>query len=222
MGARVCSDVATRASPCGSGNRPTRTSNSARGRSAPLRSVNRGRRLLGRLLRGRSNAGGRGLRHEPPLPTSQRRTFRGSASSPNRELYVEHSSRRPELDDGVKLDGVSVLRADDEPRRREHLHDRAHRSDRNAGLRAARGIHQLPEHGLPDSVGEHDVSADTSIYVSFRTTSSTRTPDCGENDPNSPNYRSCVGVSARPAATVITTTSSRIISGGGTHHTLTA
>ena len=46
---------------------------------------------------------------------------------------------------------------------------------------------------------------------------------CGwENDPNSPNYRSCVGGDGKAGGTVITTYTVKIISGGGTSQTLSS
>ena len=83
-----------------------------------------------------------------------------SASTPlPRELYVEHliSQSRNSIT-GVKLErysdpGGRVA----EPRGRKHLRHRARWRHRDPGLQPARGVHQFPEHDLPDPVGQHDV-----------------------------------------------------------------
>lgn len=64
-------------------------------------------------------------------------------------------------------------------------------------------------------------SANTSVYVTSPNDKLYADACLWQNDPNSPNYRSCVGVAGKTGgANVVTTYTVRILSGGGTTQTL--
>ncbi|MCA1610500.1 MAG: hypothetical protein LC780_06495, partial [Acidobacteria bacterium] len=149
--------------------------------------------------------------------------FTGSATSPTpRELYVEHLiSQNRNSTTGVKLNGVSVPAGGSMALVVGNTY-----TIELDGATATQGYEQLEEFiNFPNTVFQilsvsTTYSANTSIYVSSPNDKLYSDACLWENDPNSPNYRSCVGVAGKAGGTVITTYTVKIISGGGTVQTL--
>ncbi|HVE66631.1 MAG TPA: hypothetical protein VNC59_08620, partial [Thermoanaerobaculia bacterium] len=147
----------------------------------------------------------------------------GPASSPTpRELYVEHLiSQNRNSTTGVRLDGVSVPPGGS----MNLVVGNTYAIELDAAT-ATQGYEQLEAFiNFPNTIFQilsvsTTYSANTSIYVTSPNDKLYADACLWENDPNSPNYRSCVGVDGKSGGTVVTTYTVRIISGGGTVQTL--
>lgn len=63
-------------------------------------------------------------------------------------------------------------------------------------------------------------SADSSVYVGNPNDAAYGDACRWENDPNSPNYRACVGIGGKVGGTIVTTYTVKVLSGGGTTEAL--
>ena len=145
------------------------------------------------------------------------------ATSPQpRELYVEHlvSQNRNGVT-SVKLDGASIP-----PGGAMTLAVGNTYTLEVAGYTATQGYEQLESFiNLPNTIFQvlsvnTTYSADTSVYVSSPNDKLYSDACKWENNPNSPNYRSCVGTAGKAGGTVITTYTIRIVDGAGTSQSL--
>ncbi|MEP7132216.1 MAG: hypothetical protein ABI914_03565, partial [Acidobacteriota bacterium] len=149
--------------------------------------------------------------------------FSGTASSPTpRELYVEHLiSQNRNSTTGVKLNGVPIPAGGS-----MNLVVGNTYTIELDGTTATQGYEQLESFiSFPNTVFQilsvsTTYSANTSIYVSSPNDKLYADACRWDNDPNSPTYRSCVGVAGKSGGTIVTTYTVRIISGGGTNQTL--
>ena len=147
----------------------------------------------------------------------------GSTPTP-RALYVEHliSQSRNAITD-VRLNGVSVPAGGS----MNLLVGNTYTIELYGGT-ATQGYNQFEAFiNFPNTIFQilsvsTDYSANNSPYVSTSDSPMLYADACKwENDPNSPNYRSCVGGDFKTGGSnVVTTYTIRIISGGGTTQTL--
>ncbi|MEP6942428.1 MAG: hypothetical protein ABI981_05805 [Betaproteobacteria bacterium] len=147
----------------------------------------------------------------------------GSATSPTpRQLYVEHLiSQNRNSTTGVKLNGVSIPAGGSMTLVVGNTY-----TIELDGATATQGYEQLEEFiNFSNTIFQilavnTTYSSNTSIYVMSPNDKLYADACLWENDPNSPNYRSCVGVAGKSGGTVITTYTVKIISGGGTSQAL--
>jgi uncharacterized repeat protein (TIGR01451 family) len=147
----------------------------------------------------------------------------GSFSSPTpRELYVEHLiSQNRNSTTGVKLNGVPVPAGGS----MNLVVGNTYTIELDSAT-ATQGYEQLETFlGFPNTIFQvlsvsTAYSADTSPYVSNPNDKLYADACLWDNDPNSPTYRSCVGVDGKAGGTVVTTYTVKIIGGGGTSQSL--
>jgi uncharacterized repeat protein (TIGR01451 family) len=145
----------------------------------------------------------------------------GSTPQP-RELYVEHliSQNRNGIT-SIKLNGSSIPAGGAMTLVVGNTYD-----IELAGYTATQGYNQLEGFiNFPNTIFQTlsvntTYSADTSPYVTSPDDRLYSDACLWENDPNSPNYRSCVGGDGKAGGTVVTTYRVKIISGAGTSQTL--
>ncbi|MEO6125472.1 MAG: LPXTG cell wall anchor domain-containing protein [Ilumatobacteraceae bacterium] len=146
-----------------------------------------------------------------------------TATTPQpRQLYVEHliSQNRNGVT-SVKLNGASIP-----PGGAMTMAVGNTYTLEVAGYTATQGYEQLESFiNLPNTIFQvlavsTTYTADTSIYVTSPN-DKLYSDACGwENNPNSPNYRSCVGTAGKVGGTVVTTYTIKIVSGAGTSQSL--
>jgi uncharacterized repeat protein (TIGR01451 family) len=146
-----------------------------------------------------------------------------TASTPQpRELFVEHliSQNRNGVD-SIKLNGTSIPAGG-----AMTMVVGNNYTIELAGHTATQGYNQLEGFiNFPNTIFQTlavstTYSADTSPYVSSPS-DKMYADACGwENDPNNPNYRSCVGGDGKAGGTIVTTYLVKILSGAGTSESL--
>ena len=148
-----------------------------------------------------------------------------TASTPQpRELYVEHliSQSRNGIT-SIKLNGVSIPAGGSMTLMVGNTY-----TIELAGYTATQGYNQLEEFiNFPNTIFQTlavstTYSSDSSPYVTSPNDKLYANACLWENDPNSPNYRSCVGGDGKAGGTVITTYTVKIISGAGSSQTLSS
>jgi uncharacterized repeat protein (TIGR01451 family) len=148
-----------------------------------------------------------------------------TASTPTpRELYVEHliSQNRNGIT-SIKLNGVAIPAGGSMSLVVGNTYD-----IELAGYTATQGYNQLESFiNFPNTIFQTlavstTYSANTSAYVTSPDDQLYADACLWENNPNSPNYRSCVGGDAKSGGTVVTTYTVKIISGAGTSETLSS
>jgi uncharacterized repeat protein (TIGR01451 family) len=148
-----------------------------------------------------------------------------TATTPQpRELYVEHliSQSRNGIT-SIKLNGVSIPAGGSMTLVVGNTY-----TIELAGYTATQGYNQLESFiNFPNTIFQTlavstTYSSDSSPYVSSPNDKLYSDACLWENDPNSPNYRSCVGGDGKAGGTVVTTYTVKIISGAGTSQTLSS
>ncbi len=141
-----------------------------------------------------------------------------------RELYVEHliSQSRNGIT-SIKLNGVSIPAGGSMTLVVGNTY-----TIELAGYTATQGYNQLESFiNFPNTIFQTlavstTYTSDSSPYVTSPNDKLYSDACLWENDPNSPNYRSCVGGDGKAGGTVITTYTVKIISGAGTNQTLSS
>ena len=139
-----------------------------------------------------------------------------------RELYVEHliSQNRNGVT-SIKLNGAPVAAGGSMTLMVGNTYD-----IELAGYTATQGYNQLEAFiNFPNTIFQTlavstTYTADTSSYVASPNDKMYADGCLWDNDPNSPNYRSCVGDDGKTGGTVITTYTVKILSGAGTTESL--
>jgi uncharacterized repeat protein (TIGR01451 family) len=148
-----------------------------------------------------------------------------TASTPQpRELYVEYliSQSRNGIT-SIKLNGVSIPAGGSMTLVVGNTY-----TIELAGYTATQGYNQLESFiNFPNTIFQTlavstTYSADSSPWVTSPNDKLYSDACLWENDPNSPNYRSCVGGDGKAGGTVVTTYTVKIISGAGTNQTLSS
>jgi uncharacterized repeat protein (TIGR01451 family) len=148
-----------------------------------------------------------------------------TASTPQpRELYVEHliSQSRNGIT-SIKLNGVSIPAGGSMTLVVGNTY-----TIELAGHTATQGYNQLESFiNFPNTIFQTlavstTYTSDTSPYVTSPNDKLYADACLWENDPNSPNYRSCVGGDGKAGGTVVTTYTVKIISGAGSSQTLSS
>jgi uncharacterized repeat protein (TIGR01451 family) len=148
-----------------------------------------------------------------------------TASTPQpRELYVEHliSQSRNGIT-SIKLNGVSIPAGGSMTLVVGNTY-----TIELAGYTATQGYNQLESFiNFPNTIFQTlavstTYSSDSSPFVTSPNDKLYADACLWENDPNSPNYRSCVGGDGKAGGTVVTTYTVKIISGAGSSQTLSS
>jgi uncharacterized repeat protein (TIGR01451 family) len=148
-----------------------------------------------------------------------------TASTPRpRELYVEHliSQSRNGIE-SIKLNGVSIPAGGSMTLVVGNTY-----TIELAGHTATQGYNQLESFiNFPNTIFQTlavstTYTSNTSPYVASPNDKLYADACLWENDPNSPNYRSCVGGDGKAGGTVVTTYTVKIISGAGSSQTLSS
>jgi uncharacterized repeat protein (TIGR01451 family) len=141
-----------------------------------------------------------------------------------RELYVEHliSQSRNGIT-SIKLNGTSIPAGGSMTLVVGNTY-----TIELAGYTATQGYNQLESFiNFPNTIFQTlavstTYTSDTSPYVTSPNDKLYADACLWDNDPNSPNYRSCVGGDGKAGGTVVTTYTVKIISGAGTSQTLSS